>query len=327
MPPRPNAAQVRRSLDRLRALRPDPAAHATFAAELLEGEPGAEVLAPVLDVLASHPVPGARDALVRQYRAHDSSKHDRGGFLRTAIVQALRYVVLPADAPLLERAITTVEATPQDPAGCAALRAAALVAMVDLDPELAGFHATARLAAANNPALTSHMTGEPAVTAARVLGALGQQLPLLLSVQAVPDLHGEVYAACLCELRDVPGAVLAPLLEAAAEDRREAVQLGLCDLLVNHAPTEPVVAAARSFLRATFEIDLYRYFVASAVAERRAELLALIAESAREEFDRERLLVIQEQLGIRRGDRAVDEALRIVTDRLARPPGPDRSSG
>jgi hypothetical protein len=234
--------------------------------------------------------------------------------MRAAILRVLRHIILPSDAPLLERAVSTVEPTPQDRAGGAALRSAALIALADLDPELAGYHATACLAAANNPSLTSSMTGEPAVTAARVLGVLGQPLPLLLAVNA--DLHAEVTAACLAELRDVPAAVLEPLLARLLEDDRESVQLGLADLLVHHQPSPPILDAARAFLRAPFAADLYRYFVASVVAEHNAPLLAVIAEAAREEFKRDRLAILQEQLTIRRIDPVVAEALKTIESRL-----------
>ncbi|MCC7366230.1 MAG: hypothetical protein IT303_17875 [Dehalococcoidia bacterium] len=333
--PRPDAAQVRRSLDRLRALALDPAARAAFALELIEQDPGAEVLGGALPALAAYPRPESRERLAALYAAYDAPKRDPGGFIRAAIVDALRPVVVPGDIPLLERAATTAERTPQDPAGCSGLRAAALVVLADADPDLAAFHATTVLAAATDLFATSEMNGEPAVTAARVLGALGHVMPLLLAVRGIPGLHPEVLTTALGELRDIPDAILRPLLRDAAngalvrgdpgafrlpgsaEAQDLPFHLGLADLLVRHEPTAPVLEAAAAFLRAPRRYEVYRYFVASIVAERHPGLLAALAASAEAEPDRQKLAILQEQLAVRRGDPAIAPLLASVEARLA----------
>lgn len=309
-------AGARRELDRLRALALDPPRRAAFALEVLAGSSSNEAILGALAALSETPTPGRREPLLAAFARLSAPRKDPGGFLREAVLRALRPVAGAEDVALLESAVSTIEPSPQDMAGGTALRATALVNLSDLDPELSGFHAAAMLAAADDPRRTSLMNGEPAVTAARVLGALGQQLPLVVALRGMANLHGDVYAECLRQLEGVPGSLLGTILEAAAGDRRESVQLGLCDLLVNHRPAPALEAAAARFLRETRDADLYRYLVASAVAERRAELIAVIAAAASEEQDRGRLGILAEQLGVRRGDDLVAGALAVVERRL-----------
>src|SRR5215211_7318202 len=87
-----------------------------------------------------------------------------------AVIAALAVLERTGD----ERARPALLARYAQLAADGARRAAALVVLGEVDPTLAGFHATRLL----HDSHTSPMSGEPAVTAARVLADVGQPLPL-----------------------------------------------------------------------------------------------------------------------------------------------------
>src|SRR5437868_2999019 len=106
-------------------------------------------------------------------------RRDPGCFARTTLTRALRHVVRQDDVGLVERTVTTYEFMPPftGPAGgevAAGLCSVALVTLIEIDETLAGYHSVRLLV----DQYTSPMSGEPAVTAARVLAAQGQLLPL-----------------------------------------------------------------------------------------------------------------------------------------------------
>lgn len=303
MPRNEGTVNARRALDRLRALQRSPAQLADFALELLVPKQAPEVLQAAATALAEHPHTGAHDAIVaRLIELADGRKRDPGGFTRAALVRALQHVVLPEDAPLLEAAAVLREPSMQSPDGPAVLRAAALVALLDLDPALAAYHAAAHLADHDR------MSGEPAVTAVRVLAAAGNETVLVATILGGTD-HADVRAECLRQLREVPPAVLAQVVAAAKKDGREPVQLGLCDLFVSHRPGPELTAQAAAFLRDTSELELYHYLVATMVAERREDLLAVLRDEVREQRAEAKRRILADGLGVRAGDPAVDVLL------------------
>jgi hypothetical protein len=310
MPRDGSAADTRRKLDRLRAVARTPGA-ADHALELIASDRQAEVLLAALKVLSEAPHHGAHDALIARYEEFERGgrQRDAGGFVRAAFLQALEPLVLPGDLPLLIRAVQVHEPSPQDAAAPTGLRAAAIAAMLRLDPDLASYHAVAML---HDERRTSHFTGEPAVTAVRVLAAAGQEVALVGF--ALGGGHPEVVAECLRELRTVPPAVLAKVVESArhAAEMDDVVALGLCDLFVHHAPDSALLAAMSEFMRRAASPELYHYLAAAIVAERREDLLAALADVAREETDREKLRALAEALAVRRGDPAVAAILATV---------------
>lgn len=311
MPPRQGAQAERRALDRLRALQLSPAQQADFALELLRDSNSTEVLQAACRVLAEHPRQEAHDPLVARYQqiAGDGRRRDAGGFLRAAILSALQPVVLPEDLALLESAANVREPSPNDAGAPAVLRAAALVALLDLDPNVAAYHAAAHLGDAGR------MSGEPAITAARVLAAAGNEPALVAYVLLRGEPHPEVLAECLRQLRELPDGVLEQVIERALADGRDVVQLGLCDLLVHHRPTPVTQAAAARFLETTADLDLYQYLVATLVAERSPEHLALLEHEVASQTRREQLKVLRDCLDVRRGDPAVDGMLTSLDRR------------
>lgn len=290
-------------MDRLRALQRSPQQLSEFALELLVPKQAPEVLQAAATALADHPRADAHDAIVaRLAELADGRKRDPGGFTRATLVRALQPVVLPEDAPLLEAAVAVREPSVQSPDGPTVLRAAALVALLDLDPSLAAYHAAARLADHDR------MSGEPGVTAARVLAAAGDEAVLVAYIIGGTD-HPEVRAECLRQLRETPPAVLAQVVAAAKKDAREPVQLGLCDLFVYHRPDPALTALAAGFLRDTGELELYHYLTATMVAERRDDLLDVLRGEVREQRAEAKRRILADCLGVRAGDPAIDALL------------------
>jgi hypothetical protein len=206
----------------------------------------------------------ARPVLLARYEECDQNgaRRDPGGAIRIALLRALGTVAWPDDAALFARAATTYEHRYGEVAGD--LRAAGVLGLADVDRGLAGFHAVRLL----HDAHTSPMSGEPAVTAARVLAGIGQPLPLYACVVRDSGLPSEVVGECLRGLTELPDALVPPLIERFRESRDEVVLLGLFDLLLQHPTRAQYAPVVRDFLRVTTLLDLYRSLVATLIAGR-----------------------------------------------------------
>jgi hypothetical protein len=157
-------------LDQLKQLAGSPQAQVALAIEIVEREKDVQALRAALEVLRAHPTWDARPALLARYAALavEGVKRDAGTYLRAAILQALRPLLRPDDVPLLAQAAATYEYLPpthSEEAGL--LRSTALVLLNEVDGALAAYHAVRLL---NDPE-TSPLSGEPALTAVRLLAA------------------------------------------------------------------------------------------------------------------------------------------------------------
>ena len=139
-------------------------------------------------VLAKYPNPAAREP-IRQLFEHfsaDGRKRDPGAFTRRAVLDAWRHVALPADVPLILQAVNTYEFLPPGfKEDAILLRTGALLILNELDDTLAGFQATRLLV----DGFSDPMSGEPALTAVRVLASQEQTLPLYLYAMQANELR------------------------------------------------------------------------------------------------------------------------------------------
>jgi hypothetical protein len=197
-------------------------------------------------------------------------RRDPGCFQRTALVRALRGRATAAEIPLLETALWTREIIGRFDAA-SDLRAAALVTLNEVDDRLATFHAARLLRDAHE------MSGEPAVTAAKLLAARDQLLPLY-ALAAERDGAAEVRAESLRGLIGLPVSLVIKLLEDYRDEKDDAVILGLFDLLLGHPSRTVFSGFIASFLDRTQSIDLYRFVVNSIVATRDPVLMALLQQ-------------------------------------------------
>lgn len=300
-------------IEQLQALRTSPAQQAQFALEVLEGKHSKDILQAALAVLAENPSRAAREPILRLYSHYAANKgtRDQGAYFRRSLLEALRPITTRADADLLAQAAATYEFWPPDFAEDAVLlRAAGLVVLAEVDVDLARFHAARLLV---DP-YVQPMSGEPAISAARVLGALGELTVLWSYVMAEqPPQRAEIVAECLRQLRDLPPALLPSLIERFGAQAPIAAQLGLASLLIEH----PAGEAGRDYLRRqlqdTRDGDVYRFIVMSMVAAGSELLLQDLLESAKSMQNREKLGVLAEAfelLGHRPAFRAQAHSIR-----------------
>jgi len=313
MPPRARPSPKQEQLKQLSG-----AAQTRLAIEIVAGEKDTRAVRAALTVLAERPIPEARPALVGRFEQlmAEGVKRDAGAYLRAAILTALRPVALPEDAPMLERAARTYEFLPPARSEEAhQLRSGALVVVNEIEPKLAGLHAVRLLADPH----TSRLSGEPALTAARLLAAHELFHPLYhyalhhYGLQPPEQRIPEVLAECLKSLAGMPASLVAELVEKYGGSDNEVVLVGLLDLVLEYEPVDFV----RGLMRETRKYAVYHYLVTRLAASHAARWTALLAEAAAQERDDRKLALVEEALELGGPDRKLTEALETVRRRRA----------
>lgn len=260
----------------------------------------AQLLGPALAVLEQLPLAEARPALRQLYADLDAdgTRHDAGGTFRATALRALRQWATADDLPLLERAVTTYEFLPPGRSEEATpIRAGGLVALADLDPELAGFHAARLLV---DHTFTSPLSGEPAVTAAGVLAAQSQTLALYLYTLREQQ-RDDVTAVCLRHLADAPDSITLDLIGRFGAEARETAQVGLIDMLLTRPDRQLFRDELRERLYNPAPLAVLRYLVVAIVASRQPELVEAVRAAARTERDPGRRDALDEALALMPG--------------------------
>jgi hypothetical protein len=296
----------------LKRLAADPDAQAAYAITLLRPKAPLAALQAALTVLERHPDPAARLGLLAVYAHYDGDgpRRDPGSFIRRATLAALRPISLPADVPLLLHAVTTVERLPpafKDEA--IPLRATALVALNQLDDRLAAYHAARLLVDPH----ADEMSGEPSLTAVRVLASMDNLLPLYAYAMqegglALPDVVSE----CLRSLVAIPVSLLPGVIERHGKSDSIAVLAGLCDLVIGHEAGPQGLEFVTDILTRTEDVDLLRYVTLAALARRDERLRHLALDAARWETRPARVAVYIEALE----PFGADPDVRSVLERL-----------
>ncbi len=302
-------------LRRLEDLTSSPAEQISYALSLVETERMTDVVLAALQVITKNPSSAARPVLLRKYAYLDADgiKRDPGGFVRSQILRALRRVARVDDLPLLERAATTYEFMPPARSEVASeIRSNAVVAMNELNAELASFHCVRLLA----DSYTSTMSGEPALSAARILASQLQLLPLYQYVVSPTPRVPEVVSEALRSLAAIPGSLLEPLVDRYRTTDDGVELVGLFDLILTHKQGSDFNAFVVEFLRETTMIDVHRYVLAAIVANRKTDLVASVLQIAREETSRRKIENLIDALALMRGDRAAETALNDLRRRL-----------
>jgi hypothetical protein len=293
-------------LERLRGLAGQPQEQVDYALELVETEDNLDVIQAALDALADTPDARVRRTLLDRFTrdADGAGGGDSGCYRRVALLQALRYRAQRDDAAILERGVTTYEFKPPflpehiDPTRgdvAAGLRSVALVTLNEVDETLAGYHAARLLV----DKYTSPMSGEPAVTAARVLAAQGHTLPLYGYALREESGISEVVGECLRNLTPLPSSLLPALVARYRDSTDEIVLLGLFDLLLAHPDHTRYDDLVLDFLRATRLCNIYRYLASAIVASRREDLAARLQALAAHEPDRTKAEILRDALALR----------------------------
>jgi hypothetical protein len=270
-------------------------AQVSAATTLLRAGRTVDAISAALHVLREADPPGLRAAVLAKYTERDADgvKRDPGGLIRIALLETLRPLALPDDTPLLERATQTYEFLFGEATGD--LRAAGLLVLNEVDHELAAYHCVRLLV----DGYTSTMSGEPALTAARILAAQGQRLPLYAYLTQATGAVADVTAECLRSQVALPASLLPPLIERYLASEDEIVLLGLFDLLLARDDRAMYRDTIIDFLRATRLLAIFRSLVSTLVAGRDETTIAQLAILAEEEPDATKRAILREALSWR----------------------------
>lgn len=316
-------------LRRLRGLAISPAKQAEYAIELLQEVDKAkrgkligerEIIQAALRTLVNHPLDSAREVLLALYQrfAENGLMYDAGSYTRASALAALRPTLFQGDLPMLIEAVETYEFPPPEfKEEAAPLRATALAAINELDDFVARFHATRLLADEH----TDRMSGEPALSAIRVLGSQGELLPLYYYVMQPPTQSlPELVAEALRLLTTLPEALLHGLRKRYAVSPHDVILAGLFDLLLDHESGPHAEAELTEFLRRTDRYDAYQYLVTGVVSRaatgRDLFLPALLAYAAFEQ-KREKVMILIDTLSILSHNPKIAALLKKLEQRQA----------
>lgn len=318
------SSEVRRKLDRFRALRNDPELARELASEILAEEANPELLVVALQALGER-VRLEDHAPLRDlytWLEEDFRRRDPGGMVRVEVLRVLWHLRSGDDLGFAETATARVERSLNG--NGEVIRAAGLALLGVLDPEAAAYRAADMLARVD----AHPMNGEPALTAARLLGSLGHAVALTTHVLRPPRSEpSEVTAECLRGLSGLPVRFVQPVLDAFASSDDEVVLLGLGDLVVSLEPGEPVLTAVRRMLSGAGNDEVYGFLVAAIVASRRADLIATVLETLPLEMLQSRLQLARDALELAPQTDEVREAMSVLDSRLGTTgrPSPDRA--
>jgi hypothetical protein len=235
-----------------------------LAIEIVGRERSHRALEPALALLAEAAPPAAWEALRARFLdlTDNGMRYDQDCALRVAIVQALRAIGVAADADLAERGLRTVQRNPPARIDVAQpLRGQCLLWLAQLDSPRADWFAVELL---QDPD-TAAYSGEPAVTAIRVLAEHGQTLPIW-AIARRPGPSPDVLAQAFASLQRAPADLQ---LAALREHLRTAVDAGEAGEPVALVAAEAIVLnhlaggypAVFRLLDETPNLNLYLYLV------------------------------------------------------------------
>jgi hypothetical protein len=262
-----------------------------IALDLVERSRDLEVLRAALAVLEEARDPSLRPALHAKYDWCEAApvKRDSSGFIRAGIVRVLHPIVQPADEPVLLRALVTYQMQGMYEL-CAELRAAALQALADLDPETAALFAARFL---TDP-LTS-FSGEPALTAIRLLAAQ-QRLEPVFALASWEQGNGQVLGEALRNLVDLRPELVDLLVERHLASEDAQVTIGLFDLLLGHPKRERWHDTIIRYVVTASDLDIYGIIVTSIIASRDDHLIRTLRALADDERDRAKVDLLEHAL-------------------------------
>jgi len=283
-------------LHHLRTLASDRRAQVAFAVTLLAPRNGAEAILAALQILTSTPHAPAREALLALYADYGgrNEKRDPAAYMRAAILRALREIVLPTDVPFLAAATATYVFPPPDfKEEGAMLRAAALLALAEIEDDLARYHAVRLLANEH----TDSMSGEPALTAAKVLATQGEIIPLYFYVmQDGARVLPEVVSTCLSNLTALRPDLLPGILARYAESKNEIILVGLFDLLLNHQAGLQATELITHFLQQSQQLDAYRYLVVTMATSGKPDVVQLLIKGSQLGVAKAKVAILREAM-------------------------------
>ncbi|MBV7330189.1 hypothetical protein KFU94_18455 [Chloroflexi bacterium TSY] len=234
-----------------------------------------------------------------QYYMEKGETRDPGAYARAAILEALRPSWHPSDLPTLVQAVNTYEFLPPSfTEEAVPLRTNGLIALNDLDDQIARYHAVRLLA----DEYTERMSGEPARTALIVLGSQQELLPLYYYVMQPADRTlPELVSESLRNLTTLPDDLLPGIIERYQASPHDVILIGLFDLLLEHETGPHGRELLGEFLANSERYDAYQYLVTLLVARAasgRTDLISLLLDSGNGERDPEKIRILELALGV-----------------------------
>lgn len=314
------ATEARRKVDRLRALRNSPEALHDFAMEVLADEGSPELVKLALESLGEQvrAVDGAALRGLYDDFDRDGAKKDPGGNVRVEVLRALWHLRSQDDLALAFRARSTFERTLQGNGEM--IRAAGLALLGVLDPGRGAVEAVLVLGRDDADLLkaSSAMTGEPALTAVRLLASLGESNAVLLYVLSGKAPNSDVTGEALRGLATLDAGVLEPILMDLARSDDDGLLVAVCDVLVEIPSSPSVETIVRTLLDSPARGEVYQFLVSSIVASRREDLIEVVIASLPREMSQKRLRAAVEALRLAPKTESLEKAIVEVEARLAK---------
>lgn len=275
----------------LKKLSDDQEAQLSTALKAMRASRHLDVVRTAVGIVGAAQDPANRTALHEKFSwcADQPTQRDTSAYIREAIVKALQPIISTDDISLLQRGLATYQMDGIYEV-CAGLRATSLIAMNDVDPELAALYAARFLTDPLNS-----FSGEPATTAIRVLAAQ-QNLAPIFALVSWGNANGETIGEGLRHLTELPTSLLPLLIEQYRESEDEQVVLGLWDLLLGHPTRDEWEDELMAFFRTTTLMDLYGIIAIQVVASRSGAMIEAMRELAREERDPLRRQLLEQAL-------------------------------
>lgn len=250
-----------------------------------------ELVRRAIGIIEGTEEPRYRDELVAKYEWCDAQPHrrDGGGYIRAAIVKAIRPISGPDDAPIFQRAMLSYEMDGPFEL-CGDLRAGGLLAMNDVAPDIAASFAARFL---HDPQMT--FSGEPARTAIALLASHGNLAPVF-GLVSWGEGRGEVIGEGLRSLQHLPDPLLSMLVGQFIESEDEQVLLGLFDLLLAHRTRDSWADTIAGWFRTTTVMDLYGIVAIQIVGSRSEVLIDMLKQLRADEHDRLRQELLDQAL-------------------------------
>jgi hypothetical protein len=270
---------------------------AAYARTLLNSRTRRDTLRAALKVVRQAPEDSARRALHELYLHYGRANgaHDYGCYVRADILRALQPILSHEEAGILAGALRTYEfPPPQFQEEAALLRSVALVLFTELDDAAAPFHASRLLVDPH----VDKMSGEPGVTAARVLAACGQTLALFqYVVEPRAGRPPEIAAECLRALTTLPARSVDDVLAVEGLADSAVRHVGVIDLLLRHDQGPLRVDWLLESLRKA-PLEVFRYALFAIVAAGDDALLGRTVTALGGERNPERIAAAIEALDL-----------------------------
>lgn len=294
------------TLQRLRTLPSDE--RVPYALQLIARESSVTLLSVALEVLEGHTLPTeARGAFVHCYRqlAEHAPKRDIDGKMRAKIITLL---ASQAGDELLIAAVNSYGFSHGRQEVAGGLRATALVHLDVSDPDTAAWYAIKLL---HDARYTSSMSGEPALTAARVLFAQERLQAIYGYLLSAPQpFIPEVIGECLRALSGLSRPLLEPLIERYRQADDTAVA-ALVDLLMAHTERDQFMPIIQELLEAADDA-LYQFITTALITSGSAVYQKLLLDLAHQPLSPGQREVLREVYALRLDDRRFAHALDLL---------------